>query len=127
MYTFSMKLIILLSIYVLCLYSDNTVRCQELYDKANADWSKLQPVLKTNIPSKVGWDLIHTYLDSATLTLAECEPGMKLDFRYIRELKQGMQQADKKRSSFKVQAYREMRDQAKREGKCTLIYKQYGR
>ncbi len=127
MYTNGMKLIILLSLYVLYLFSDDVNKCQELYEKANADWTKLQPVLKTNIPSKVGWDLIHTYLDSATLTLAVCEPEMKLDFRYIRELKQGMQQADKKRSAFKTQSYNQMRAQAKREGKCTLIYRQYGK
>lgn len=122
-----MKSIILLNLYVLSLLSADANRCQELYEKANADWTKLKPVLKTNIPSKVGWDLIHTYLDSATLTLAECEPEMKLDFRYLRELKQGMQQADKQRSVFKTQTYRQMRAQAKREGKCTLIYRQYGK
>ena len=127
MYTNGMKLIILLSVYVLSLFSADASKCQELYEKANTDWTKLKPILKTNIPSKVGWNLIHTYLDSATLTLAECEPEMKLDFRYIRELKQGMQQADKKRSAFKTQSYNQMRSQAKREGKCTLIYRQYGR
>jgi hypothetical protein len=127
MYTNDMKLIILLTVYVLSLFSADIDRCQELYQKANTDWIKLQPVLKVNIPSKTGWDLIHAYLDSATLTIAECEPDMKLDFRYIRELKQGMQQADKKRSAFKTQTYRQMRAQAKREGKCTLIYRQYGK
>lgn len=127
MYTNVMKSIILLNLYLLPLLSADLNRCQELYNKANADWTKLKPVLKTNIPSKIGWDLIHTYLDSATLTLAECEPEMKLDFRYIRELKQGMQQADKKRSAFKTQTYKQMRAQAKREGKCTLIYRQYGK
>ncbi len=108
------------------LSADNS-ECDALYAKADEYWSKLQPVLKTNIASQTGWDLIHNYIDAASLTLSECEPGMKLDFRYLRELKMGMAQADKKRSQFKVQTYRQMVDQARREGKCTLIYRSYGK
>ena len=122
-----MKHIFLLSLYSLFLFSSDQDNCQALYNKANEDWIKLKPVLKVDIASQVGWNLIHTFLDSATLTLSECEPEMKLDFRYIRELKQNMKQADKKRSSFKVQTYRQMVQQAKREGKCTIVYRQYGR
>jgi hypothetical protein len=122
-----MKKIFLLLIFPLSILTADTSECEALYTKADEQWSKLQPILKTNIASQVGWDLIHSYIDAASLTLSECEPEMKLDFRYIRELKRGMAQADKKRSQFKVQTYRQMVDQARREGKCTIIYRSYGK
>lgn len=122
-----MKKLFILQTFLLALLSADTSECQALYAKADEQWSKLQPVLKTNIASQVGWDLIHSYLDSASLTLSECEPEMKLDFRYLRELKVGMKRADEKRTQFKVQTYRQMVDQARREGKCTLIYRSYGK
>jgi hypothetical protein len=122
-----MKKIFLFLVFLLPVLSANTSECETLYAKADAQWSKLQPILKTNIASQIGWDLINDYIDTASLTLSECEPDMKLDFRYLRELKQGMLQADKKRSQFKVQTYRQMVDQARREGKCTIIYRSYGK
>ena len=122
-----MKKIFLFLVFFLSTLSANTSPCEVLYAKADEQWDKLQPILKTNIASQVGWDLIHTYLDAASLTLSECEPDMKLDFRYLRELKLGMAQANKKRSQFKVQTYRQMVDQARREGKCTIIYRSYGK
>jgi len=101
-----------------------TPECKALYKEANAQWLKLQPLLKLKVASQVGWDLIHSYLDAASLTISECESTQGLNFRYIRELKQGMRQADKLRTTFKVQTYQAMVAQAKREGKCTLIYRQ---
>lgn len=122
-----MKIIILFGVFVLILSAND--RCQELYSNANKEWTKLQPILKTEIASRVGWDLINSYIDLASLTISECEPEMKLDFRYIRELKQGMQTADKQREAFKTQTYEQMLNKAinkaKSEGKCTLIYRQY--
>lgn len=122
-----MKKMFLLQTLILSILSADTSECETLYTKADEHWSKLQPILKTNIASQTGWDLIHAYIDAASLTLSECEPDMKLDFRYLRELKLGMAQADKKRSQFKVQTYRQMVDQARREGKCTIIYRSYGK
>ena len=122
-----MKKTFVFSAFFLSALSADTVECKALYAKANDEWNRLQPILKTNIASQVGWDLIHSYINAASLTLSECEPGMKLDFRYLRELKLGMAQADKKRSQFKVQTYQQMVDQAKREGRCTLIYRSYGK
>jgi len=122
-----MKKIFLLQIFLIVTLAAKTSVCELLYTKANEQWIKLQPILKTKIASKVGWDLIHRYLDAASLVISECEPGMKLDFRYLRELKLGMKQADKQRDAFKVQTYKQMVNQAKREGKCTLIYRSYGK
>jgi hypothetical protein len=122
-----MKKIFLLLVFLLTILSADTSECEALYAKADEQWNKLQPILKTNVASQVGWDLIHSYIDAASLTLSECEPEMKLDFRYLRKLKRGMAQADKKRSQFKVQTYRQMVEQARREGKCTLIYRSYGK
>jgi len=122
-----MKKIFLFLTFLLSILSANTSECEALYLKADEQWKKLQPILKTNVASQVGWDLIHRYIDAASLTLSECEPDMKLDFRYLRELKLGIAQADKKRSQFKVQTYRQMVDQARREGKCTIIYRSYGK
>ena len=98
--------------------------CKALYVKAKEKWTQVQPLLKMKIASKVAWDLIHEYLNASSNTLAQCESNRHLDFRHIRELKQGMQQADKLRNTFKVQTYKAMVAQAKREGKCTLIYRQ---
>lgn len=122
-----MKKMFLLQTFLLSILSADTPECKALYADAAEQYSKLQPVLKMNIASQAGWDLIHSYLDAASLTLSECEPDMKLDFRYLRELKLGMAQADKKRSLFKVQTYRQMVDQARREGRCTIIYRSYGK
>ncbi len=122
-----MKKTFLLLASSLMILSADTLECEALYAKANEQWIKLQPVLKSKIASKVGWDLIHSYIDAATLTISECEPDMKLDFRYLRELKRGIKQADKQRDAFKVQTYKQMVNQAKREGKCTIIYRSYGK
>ena len=122
-----MKKIFLFQVFLLPLLSAETSECEALYTKADALWSKLQPILKTNVASQIGWDMIHSYIDSASLTLSKCEPDMKLDFRYLRELKLGMAQADKKRAQFKIQTYRQMVDQARREGRCTIIYRSYGK
>jgi hypothetical protein len=122
-----MKKIFLFLTFLLSNLSANTSECEALYLHADEQWKRLQPILKTNVASQVGWDLIHKYIDAASLTLSECEPDMKLDFRYLRELKLGIAQADKKRSQFKVQTYRQMVNQARREGKCTIIYRSYGK
>lgn len=127
MYTFIMKKIFLSLVFLLSGLSANMPECEALYARADEQWTKLQPILKINMASQVGWDLIHSYMDAASLTLSECEPDMKLDFRYLRELKRRMAQADKKRSQFKVQTYRQMVDKARREGKCTIIYRSYGK
>jgi len=122
-----MKFIILIVLFQYLLFAvvpQESVECKAYYQKASEEWTKLQPLLKMKVASKTAWDLIHTYLDSASLTLAECEVSQKLDFRYLRELKQGMRQVDKLRDTFKVQTYNQMVAQAKREGKCTLIYRQ---
>jgi len=122
-----MKTLLLLVFFqyvLLAIVPQETPKCKTLYNKANTQWTKLQPLLRTKVASKVAWDLIHSYLDAASLTLSECEPTQALDFRYIRELKQGMKQADKLRDTFKTQTYQAMVAQAKREGKCTLIYRQ---
>lgn len=122
-----MKKTFLFPVFLSSLLSADTLDCKALYANAARHWSKLQPILKTDVPSQTGWDLIHSYIEAASLTLSECEPEMKLDFRYLRELKLGMAQADKKRTHFKVQTYRQMVDQAKREGRCTIIYRSYGK
>ena len=122
-----MKIILLLAYFNYILFAvvpQETPKCKALYSKASTQWTQLQPLLKMKIASQVTWDLIHTYLDAASLTLAQCESSRHLDFRYIRELKQGMKQADNLRNTFKVQTYQAMVAQAKREGKCTLIYRQ---
>ncbi len=121
-----MKKIFLLPVFLMTILSADSSECEALYAKANEQWVKLQPVLKNKIASKVGWNLIHSYIDAATLTISECEPNMGLDFRYLRELKRGMKQADKQRDAFKTQTYRQMVNQAKREGKCTIVYRSYG-
>ena len=117
-------LLLSLQYMLFAIVPQETPQCKALYTEANTQWLKLQPLLKMKVASKVGWDLIHSYLDAASLTLSECESQQGLDFRYIRELKQGMRQADKLRNTFKVQTYEAMVAQAKREGKCTLIYRQ---
>jgi len=122
-----MKKMFLIQIFLLSTLSADTSECEELYAKASDQWSKLQPILKTKVASKVGWDLIHSYIDAASLTIGECEPDMKLNFRYLRELKLTMKQADKKRSQFKVQTYQQMVNQARREGRCTIVYRSYGK
>jgi len=120
-------MLLLFSSLSFAVVAQETQRCKELYTKANAYWLKLNPILKTKIASRVGWDLIHTYLNAASTTIGECETGSKLNFRYIRELKQGMKRADKLRHTFWVQTYDQMVAKARREGKCTNIYRSYGR
>ena len=130
MYTIAMKMITLLLLFSALSFAivpQETQKCKDLYAKANAYWIKLEPILRTKIASRVGWDLIHTYLDAASTAIGECEPGSKLDFRYIRELKQGMKRADKLRDTFWVQTYDQMVAKARREGKCTNIYRSYGK
>jgi len=125
-----MKLIILSVLFpylLLAIVPQKTPECKALYEKANTQWVQLQPIFATKIASKVAWDLLHAYLDSASLTLAQCEPGGNLDFRYIRELKLGMQRANKERNNYRVWTYESMVAKARREGKCTNIYRSYGK
>ena len=104
-----------------------TKECKELYFKANSYWIKLDPLFKTKIASRYSWDLVHTYLDAASETIGTCETPGTLNFRNIRELKQGMKRADKLRNTFWTQTYDAMVAKARREGKCTNIYRSYGK
>ncbi len=125
-----MKLIllsVLFPYFLLAVVPEKTPECMALYETANKQWVELQAIFKTKIASKVAWDKVHSYLDVATTTLAKCEPGGNLDFRYIRELKLGMQRADKERNNYRVWTYDAMVAKAKREGKCTIIYRSYGK
>lgn len=125
-----MKIITLLLLFIslgFAVVAEETQECKDLYTKANGHWIKLDPLLKTKIASKYGWNLLHTYLNAASETIATCETSNTLNFRNIRELKQGMKRADKLRNTFRTQTYQAMVDQARREGKCTKIYRSYGK
>ena len=117
----------LFTVRLFAIVPEQTQECQDLYDKAKVNLIELEPVLKMKFASKVAWDLIHTYIDSATLAISKCEPGGNLDFRKIRELRLAMQKADKQREKYRVQTYNAMVAQARREGRCTNIYQSYGK
>jgi len=119
--------LLLLYAYSFAVVPEETQKCKDLYTKASHYWIKLEPILKTKVASRVGWDLIHTYLDAASITIGTCESSGGLDFRHIRELKQGMKRADQLRNTFWVQTYDQMVAKARREGKCTNIYRSYGK
>lgn len=118
-------LFLLFPLLAFALVPEETPECKVLYDKANIRWIELQPLIKTKIASKIAWELIGAYLDAASLTLSKCETDRALNFKFIRELKQGMKRADKLRNTFKVQTYEAMVAKARREGKCTIIYRSY--
>jgi len=125
-----MKLIflsVLLPYLLLAIVPEKTPECTAMYEKANQQWTELEPLLKMKTASKVAWDLIHSYLNAASVTLSKCEPNGNLDFRYIRELKLGIQRADKERYNYQVWTYEAMVEKARREGKCTNIYRSYGK
>jgi len=125
-----MRVFFLIYIFTLSLFAvvpEQTQECQNLYDNAKIKLTELQPILKMKVPSKVAWDLIHTYIDLATLAISKCEPGGNLDFRKIRELRLAMQRADKQRAIFRTQTYNAMVAQAKRDGKCSVYYNSYGK
>jgi len=124
-----MKMITVLLLFCsfsLAIVPQESEECKTLYSQANEHWIKLTPLLKTKIASRYAWDLLHTYLDAASETLAHCEVAGTLNFRHIRELKQGMQRADKLRNAFWTQTYDAMVAKARREGRCTNIYNSYG-
>jgi hypothetical protein len=112
---------------LLAIVPEKTPECKALYEEANQKWIELAPLFKVKVASKVTWDLIHTYLDAASLTLSKCEPKGNLDFCYVRELKQGMKRANKERYNYQVWTYESMVAKARREGKCTNIYRSYGK
>jgi len=125
-----MKLILLSVLFpflLLAIVPEKTAECKALYEKANQKWVELEPLFKMKIASKVAWDLIHSYLDAASLTLSKCEATGNLDFRYVRELKIGMKRADKERYNYQVWTYESMVAKARREGRCTNIYRSYGK
>ena len=125
-----MKFLLIICLFTFSLFAkvpEHTQECQDLYDDAKVKLTELEPVLKVKIASKVAWDLIHTYIDSATLAISKCEPGGNLDFRKIRELRVAMIRADKQRAAFRVQTFNAMVAQARREGRCTNIYQSYGK
>jgi len=111
----------------LAIVPEQTQECKVLYEKANDYWIKLNPLFKTKVASRYSWDLLHTYLNAASETIATCEAAGTLNFRHIRELKQGMKRADKLRNIFWTQTYDAMVTKARREGKCTNIYQSYGK
>ena len=104
-----------------------TQECKDLYTKANSYWTQLDSLFKTKVASQYSWDLVHTYLDAASETIGKCDTNGGLNFRSVRELKQGMKRADKLRNTFWVQTYDAMVAKARREGRCTKIYNSYGR
>ena len=122
----SLFLLLLLVSFSNAIVPEETQECTDLYNNANAHWQKLSPLLKTKIASKYAWDLLHEYLDAASETIATCEETQALNFRYIRELKQGMKRADSLRNVFWTQTYNAMVEKARREGRCTNIYNSYG-
>jgi len=125
-----MKLFVLVFIFTFSLFavvSEKTQECQNLYDVAKIKLTELEPALKIKIASKVTWDLIYSYIDSATLTISKCEPGGNLEFRKIRELRLAMQRADKQREIYRTQTFNAMVAQARREGRCTNVYQSYGK
>ena len=124
-----MKLLLLAILFpylLLAIVPEKTPKCKALYEKANKEWIELEPLFKLKIASRVAWDSIHRYLDSASRTLSKCEPNGNLDFRFIRELKLGMQRANKERNNYQVWTYDSMVAKARREGRCTNIYRSYG-
>lgn len=124
-----MKMITLLLLFYslsFAIIPEETQECRTLYTKANNYWIELSPLLKTKIASKYSWDLLHTYIDTASETIGRCEVSGTLNFRNIRELKQGMKRADNLRNIFWTQTYNAMVAKARREGRCTNIYNSYG-
>ncbi|MDF1880638.1 hypothetical protein JHD50_04855 [Sulfurimonas sp. MAG313] len=119
-------LLLLLYSFSQAIVTQETQECKTLYTKANSYWLELTPLLKTKIASQYSWGLIDTYLNLASQTIGKCETSGTLNFRSLRELKQGMQRADKLRNSFWVQTYNEMVAKARQEGRCTNIYNSYG-
>ena|GEM_PF-7094268 len=124
-----MKMITLMLLFYslsFAIVPQETQECKDLYAKVNGYWTQLEPLFKTKISSKYSWDLGHTYLDAASEAIGKCETSGTLNFRSIRELKQGMKRADKLRNIFWVQTYDAMVAKARREGRCTNIYNSYG-
>jgi len=100
--------------------------CQELFDKAQIENTKVQALIKSDVPSFKAYELLNGFIDLSSLEIAECSLSDELAFRYKKELTTNMQKAAEVREKFKVQTYEELKKeamlQAKKEAQCVNVY-----
>ena len=119
-----MRYILFVSLLFSLLLAD---RCQELYERTKIESTKSDILIKGGIPSYKAYEIINSYLDLASSTVAECSLIKEVHgFRIIRELNADMKRVSVQRERFRVQTFNELKEaatvQAKKEVQCTNIY-----
>jgi len=119
-----MRYIFILILLIPILYAD---QCQEFYALSQKEHTKVNALIKNNIPSNKAYEVINHYLDLASSTIAECSLTKETHgFRITRELSAEMKRISSLRESFRVQSFNELKEaamiQAKQEVQCTNVY-----